>query len=347
VVTTLGDAPPIHPSLVAVAAGHPLPDRGSLVAGERARELLAHADPHDILLALVSGGGSAMFELLVEGVALEDLRALNDLLIRSGATVREINTVRKALSRVKGGGLARLASPARTIGLILSDVVGDPLSSVASGPTVLHAPRPGAARRVLEIHRLWDKTSPGIRAALEGGGRGERPRTPRPLNLLVGSSRTMVQAVLAEAAGRRLRPRLLTGRMEGEAREVGGGFARRLLRAPPPACLVMGGETTVTVRGKGRGGRNQELALAAALELEGVTGAAVMALATDGIDGPTDAAGAWVEGSTVSRALEVGFDPRASLRANDSYPLLHAVDALLTTGPTGTNVGDLVVGIRL
>jgi hydroxypyruvate reductase len=288
-----------------------------------------------------------MFELLAEGVALEDLRALNELLIRSGATVREINTVRKALSRVKGGGLARLASPARTIGLILSDVVGDPLSSIASGPTVLHAPRPDDARRVLKMHRLWDKTSPGIRAALEETGRGPRPRAPRPLNLLVGGNRTMVQAVLVEAASRRLRPRLLTGSMEGEARKVGADFARRLLRASPRTCLVMGGETTVTVRGGGRGGRNQELALAAALELEGAPGAAVMALASDGIDGPTDAAGAWVDGWTLSRAREAGFDPRAALRANDSYPPLHAVDALLSTGPTGTNVGDLVVGIRL
>jgi hydroxypyruvate reductase len=157
----------------------------------------------------------------------------------------------------------------------------------------------------------------------------------------------MAQAALLEATKRGLHPRLLTGKMEGEAREVGADFARRLLRAPARACYVMGGETTVTVRGEGKGGRNQELALAAALELEGASGAAVLALASDGIDGPTDAAGAWVDGSTISRAREAGLDPRASLRANDSYPLLHAAKALLSTGATGTNVGDLVVGIRL
>jgi hydroxypyruvate reductase len=348
IVTTLGDPAPIHPRLSVVACGHPLPTPGSVSAGELARDLLADARADDLLLALVSGGGSAMFELLEEQVTLDDLRTLNDLLIRSGAPVQEINTVRRTLSLVKGGGLARIAAPARTIGLVLSDIVGDPLSAVASGPTVLQTKNPGEARRVLAKYGLWDGAPAAIRAALDSPLLASPPpaRTPSPINVLVGGNRDMVRAAHEEARRRGLRARLVTGRMQGEAREVGTKFARRLIRAPSGSCLLMGGETTVTVRGAGKGGRNQELALAAALELDGVRGVAVLALTSDGIDGPTDAAGALVDGATIARARESGFHPEAALASNDSYPLLNACGALLHTGPTGTNVGDLVVGLR-
>lgn len=348
IVTTLGETHSVHPRLSALAGGHPLPDSGSLAAGEQARRLLAEAGADDLSLALVSGGGSAMFELLGNRVTLDDLRTLNDRLIRSGAPIEKINAVRRSLSLVKGGGLARLAWPARTIGLILSDVVGDPLSAVASGPTVLHPAGRQDARRVLEDYGLWKDAPPSIRAALVASRVVEaKPAlAPSPINLRIGGNREMVQAARAEAERRGLRTRLLSGRMRGEARQVGSAFARRLIRAPAGSCYLMGGETTVAVRGAGRGGRNQELALAAARVLDGVPGAAVLALASDGVDGPTDAAGAAVDGATLGRARELGLDPEASLAKNDSYPLLLACGALLRTGATGTNVGDLVVGLR-
>ena len=349
VVTTLGETGPIHPRLLSIVTGHPLPNPGSLAAGEHARELLAGAGHDDLLLALVSGGGSAMFELLWEEASLDDLRAVNDLLIRSGAPVHEINTVRKSLSRVKAGGLARIAAPARTIGLVLSDVVGDSLAAVASGPTVLRAAKPGGAQRILEAYGLWGLAPPGIRAALQSSPSSTPagPRTPPPVSILIGSNRDLVRAARKEALHRGLRARVVTGRMQGEARQVGAAVGRRLLRAPGGACLLMGGETTVTVRGTGKGGRNQELALAAAIEMRGAPGVALLALASDGVDGPTDAAGALVDGATLARASEIGLDPRAALAANDSYPLLRACGALIHTGLTGTNVGDLVVGIRI
>jgi hydroxypyruvate reductase len=348
IVTTLGETQSIHPRLSALAGGHPLPDSGSLAAGELARRLLAGARPDDLVLALVSGGGSAMFELLGEHVTLDDLRALNDRLIRSGAPIDKINTVRRSLSLVKGGGLARIAWPARTIGLILSDVVGDPLSAVASGPTVLQSTGRQEARRVLEEYGLWKDAPPSIRAALVASrvAWAKPAFALSPINLRIGGNREMVLAARAEAERRGFRTRLINGRMRGEAREVGSAFARRLIRAPAGSCYLMGGETTVTVRGAGRGGRNQELALAAARVLDGVPGAAVLAMASDGVDGPTDSAGAAVDGATLGRARELGLDPEVSLAKNDSYPLLLACGALLRTGATRTNVGDLVIGLR-
>jgi hydroxypyruvate reductase len=349
VLTALEEVGSVHPRVSSVVTGHPLPNQGSLGAGELARELLADTGPGDLLLALVSGGGSAMFELLPQGVSLGDLRAVNDLLIRSGAPVQDINAVRRSLSRVKGGGLARLAAPARTIGLILSDVVGDSLAAVASGPTVLLPARSGEARKVLHAYGLWRKVPAGVRTVLgpPPSRASARFPAPPPMNILIGSNRDMVKAARREASHRRLQARVLSERMQGEARLVGATFARRLLRAPRGACLVAGGETTVAVRGGGKGGRNQELALAAAIELEGVEGVALLAFASDGVDGPTDAAGAIVDGHTAQRAREIGHDPRAALAANDSYPLLRACGALIHTGLTGTNAGDLVVGIRL
>ncbi len=331
-----------------VSTGHPLPDHGSLAAGQAAAHLLRAARPGDLLLALVSGGGSAMFELLSSGIGLHELRRLNDLLLKSGAPIEALNDVRRALSLVKAGGLARLAAPARTVGLILSDVVGNRLSAIASGPTVLRRADRAAARRVLEACSLWERAPSAVRRVLDARDwqQGQvRTVAPRPINLLVGSNRQVVETVAREAEAMGFAVSILTRRMRGEAREVGEGLARRLSRAPRPSCLVMGGETTVTVRDGGQGGRNQELALAAALALEGTPGLAVMALATDGIDGPTDAAGAVVTGETAPRACSLSLDPEGALRRHDSYPLLDACGALLRTGPTGTNLGDLVVGL--
>lgn len=352
-VAAVPDSEPVPPPprIRFIRGGHPLPDQGSLAAGRAAATMLEETRRGDIVLALVSGGGSSMFELLVDGLDLQALRSLTGILLRSGAPIEAVNEVRKALSRVKAGGLARLAAPARVVALILSDVVGDRISAVASGPTVLRAARPEQARAILKRHVVWSEVPEHVRRALRRPVKVS-PRVPRPRNVLIGSNRQVVEAAGCQAAEMEFEARTLTTRMEGEARDVGWRFGGRLAeiaQARPartrPLCLLMGGETTVTVRGHGRGGRNQELALGAALALEGISGVTVMALATDGVDGPTDAAGAAVTGVTATRARGLGVDPLATLEANDSYPLLDALGALVRTGRTGTNLNDLVVGL--
>jgi glycerate 2-kinase len=328
-----------------VPAGHPLPDRGSLAAGAVARRLLAETRAGDLVIVLISGGGSAMLEDPRPGVRLADLRWLNQALIGCGAPIQDINVVRSAISTLKGGGLARLAAPARVVSLILSDVIGDRLSSIASGPTI-HRRRSGpSAREVLRRAGLWERCPASIVRALTAP-EPAHGAAPRPIHVLIGSNRLAVEA--AEDAARRIgfRPRVVTHRLHGEAHVVGERLARRLRAAPPGTCLILGGETTVTLRGRGRGGRNQELALAAAAGLEGMQGIAVMALATDGVDGPTDAAGAVITGKTARILRRRGIEIAESLARNDSYPALLAAGALLRIGPSGTNVGDIIVGLR-
>jgi len=352
-VAAVPDSEPVPPPprIRFIGGGHPLPDQGSLAAGRAAASMLDETCRGDIVLALVSGGGSSMFELLVGGVELEDIRVLTEILLRSGAPIQALNEVRKALSQVKAGGLARLAAPARVVALILSDVVGDRISAVASGPTVLRGARPEQARAILKRYVGWSEVPEHVRRALRRPVRAS-PQVPRPRNVLIGNNRQVVEAARRQAKEMGFMARTLTSRMEGEARDVGwrfGGRLAKIARGRPantrPLCLLMGGETTVTVHGRGRGGRNQELALGAALALEGVLGVMVMALATDGVDGPTDAAGAAVTGVTTTRARGLGVDPLATLEANDSYPLLDALGALVRTGRTGTNLNDLVVGL--
>ncbi|MGH2605074.1 MAG: glycerate kinase type-2 family protein [Anaerolineales bacterium] len=330
-----------------IEAGHPLPDQGSLLAGRAAQRLLAGLQPQDYLLALISGGGSAMLELPLKGLSLEDLRATQNLLLRSGAPIEDLNLVRRGLSLVKGGGLARFASPARALGLILSDVVGDPLTAIASGPTVLApAPRQGAALRVLRRYKLEARVPADVLTALRSAPPPRRP-TPRPFNRIVASNRIALDAATEQAEKLGFQVQVITRRMVGEARRVGSDLAHRARRpVRRPTALLLGGETTVVVRGGGRGGRNQELALSAALELEGSPAVALMALATDGVDGQTDAAGAIVSGETAFRLRAEGVDPAAALEANDSYPALDKIGALIRTGATGTNVNDVVVVLK-
>ncbi len=325
-----------------VPAGHPLPDVGSLAAGESAARLLRGLSHDDLVLALISGGGSAMFEMPMTGLRLQDLRDLDRALLRSGATVDAFNTVRAACSRVKGGGLARLAAPARTVALIVSDVLDDRLSVIASGPTVLRRRDGAAARRELRRLGLWDGAPESIRGCLRRRAVSS-PTTPRPVNVLIGNASRALEGAHLAAAAIGFKPRLVTRRMSGQAAEVGAVLGRRLRRSARPACWLLAGETTVHVDRPGQGGRNQELALAAAIALEGAPGVAVMTLATDGVDGPTDAAGAIVTGNTYTALLEAGVDPLAALEAHDSHPALDRVGALIRTGPTGTNVGDIVV----
>ncbi len=345
VVTTLmpgGTSLPAN--LTVIQSGHPLPDANSLHAGRRALDLAGQARVGDRVLVLVSGGGSAMAECLRPGVTLDDVRQLTGQLLHAGTPIAAINTIRRELSLLKGGGLVCAAAAAQVIGLMLSDVVGDDPASVASGPTVLPAVQPGAGRRTLERIGLWHSAPAAIREVLCAALPATQASIP-PVNVLLARNADMLTAAAGEARALGFPVRTLTGNLQGEAATIGARLGRRLGSAPRPACLLAGGETTVTVRHGGRGGRNQELALSAALRLEGKAGCVLAALASDGIDGPTDAAGAFIDGQTVWRARAAGLDLRAALREHDAYPLLDRLGALLITGPTGTNLNDVVIGL--
>lgn len=329
-------------------AGHPLPTQASLDAGAAAHSMLAQRSKDDVILALISGGGSSLFELPVPGITLGDLLRLNQLLLDSGLTIAQMNIIRSAISQVKGGGLARLAYPARVVSLILSDVVGDRLGSIASGPTVLKPDQREQARHLLQANGLWLDTAPGIRAALKGRAL-KRGKARRPANLLIGGNQQMIDGASAMARSLGFQTRVLSRSVQGEARRVGQHFARRLLgasrRIDTPTCFIQGGETTVTVRGTGQGGRNQELALSAAGLLDGKRGIALASLTSDGVDGPTNAAGALVDGTTWSKIQAAGLDPGEALDQNNSYTALSLAQALYTGRPTGTNVADLMLGM--
>lgn len=340
-----------------VQAGHPLPDARGRRGARRMAALLEAVGEDDLVLVLISGGGSALLTLPAPGVSLEDLRALTEMLLASGAPIEEINLLRKHLDVVKGGGLARLAAPARVVTLILSDVVGSPLDVIASGPTV---PDPGTYAQALELlqrYELLEKVPPPVRRYLDAGRRGDQPETPGPgdplfdrvHNVLVADNPTAAGAACAQAEREGYHAHLLTTFLEGEARQAGrflAAIARQIdldgRPVPRPACVVAGGETTVTLQGDGLGGRNQELALGAVRDLAGVPRVALVTLATDGGDGPTDAAGAVVTGETLARARAEGLDPDGYLSRNDAYHFFQPLGDLLRPGPTRTNVNDLV-----
>lgn len=345
-----------HPAFSVMAAGHPIPNDQSVLAGQRAAELLQGAGERDLVLLLLSGGGSALLTRPVAGVTLADLQALTRALLASGASINEINTLRKHLDSVKGGGLARMAYPATLAALVLSDVVGNPLDVIASGPAVADTTTFGDAWAVLERYTLADSAPAAIVAHLQRGLAGEFADTPKPgdavlagvAHVLVGSNTLAAVAAMQAARAEGFTPLLLTTFLQGEAREAGrmlAAVAREISASsnplPRPACIIAGGETTVTLRGNGRGGRNQELALAAVNDLAGLENSVLVALATDGDDGPTDAAGAVVTGATLARAGEHGLDPLASLARNDAYPFFDTLGDLLKPGPSGTNVNDL------
>jgi glycerate 2-kinase len=335
----------LPPRIETFAGGHPLPNEQSLAAGERLAGLLSSVGEDDVVLVLISGGGSAMLEYPFPGVTLTDLQMVNLRLLRSGLPISEVNVVRGALSRVKVGGLARMAAPARVAGLVISDVPGDELAAVASGPTVLASDPRRRARAIIERARLWSSMSDAVRSALSAPRPGRRGLR-QPLTLLVASNRGAVRAAARTARTLGFDVDRMDRPLRGESRPVGGRLARRLLRDRRGTCLVAGGETTVTFKTAGRGGRNQEMCLQAALLLEDEPRVAFMAFATDGIDGPTDAAGAVVTGATAADIRHQGLDPKTSLVAHDSFTALEAAGALIRTGPTGTNVADLVIGLK-
>lgn len=341
-----------------VEAGHPVPDHNSLRHTQAITTLLADSTPRDLILCLISGGGSALFEQPAPGLSLADIQALTALLLAAGATIQEINTLRKHLSAVKGGQLARLAQPATLISLILSDVGGDPLESIASGPTT---PDPGTftlALAVLDKYHLSDRVPPAILSYLQAGQAGRHPETPKPddpifnnvQNLIIANNQQAVKAAGQEARRLGLNAVHFSSFLEGEARDLGDKLAAltrtltldtTLVRKP--AALLFGGESTVTLKGNGLGGRNQELALAIARQISHIPNLLVACVATDGNDGPTNAAGAFVDGQTTPRALVAGLDPQVYLDNNDSYHFFQALNDLIITGPTNTNVNDLVL----
>jgi hydroxypyruvate reductase len=335
-------------------AGHPVPDARGTAAASRLLELAASAGAEDLVLVLISGGGSALTPAPAPPVTLDEKQTVTRLLLAAGATINELNAVRKHLSRLKGGQLARAAAPARVVALAVSDVIGDPLDVIASGPT---APDPTTFAQALEVLRARGVRDRAPRAVVERLGAGARvdvPETPKPgdplfervTTLVVGNNALVTDAARAEAERLGYASTLLTRHLEGEARVVAGDLVQRGRALSPPGCLIAGGETTVTVRGRGRGGRCQEFALAAALALGDARDLAVLAAGTDGTDGPTDAAGGVVDAGTVDRAKAAGLDPRAALDENDSHTLLATTGDLVVTGPTNTNLLDLYIVVH-
>ncbi|MCA1644553.1 MAG: glycerate kinase [Chloroflexi bacterium] len=337
-------------------AGHPMPDEAGAEATRAIVELLEETDAQDLVICVISGGGSALLTLPADGLLLADLQQTTDALLRSGASINEINVVRKHLDRVKGGGLARLAAPAQVITLVLSDVVGNPLDAIASGPTVPDTSTWAEAGAVFDRYRLWSMVPAAVVERVRAGLAGRLPETPKPDDPLfartqtevVGSNLLACEAAANSASAMGLRSLVLTTYVEGEARDVGRVLAGLLREVDSsghplarPCVLVAGGETTVTVRGQGLGGRNQELALAAAFALRGVPEVLLASIGTDGSDGPTDAAGAYADGSTLERAAALGLEPRQHLADNDSYRFFDRLGDLIRTGPTNTNVNDL------
>jgi glycerate 2-kinase len=337
-------------------ASHPVPDERGIKGAEEILSLVKGAGERDLVLCLISGGGSALLVAPAEGVTLEDKQEVTRLLLACGADIHEINTIRKHLSRAKGGGLARFAYPATVVSLILSDVIGDDLNVIGSGPAVPDTSTFGDTRLILEKYAIWDRVPRSVQSRIEQGLNGDIQDTPkagdavfqRCFSELVGTNIQALKAAGLKAQELGYRTLILASTVEGEAREVVKvltAIAKEVRGSgnplPAPACILCGGETTVTIRGDGKGGRNQEFALASALAIDGMDSVVVLAGGTDGNDGPTDAAGAMADGSTLARAQAQGLDPLDYLRRNDSYHFFQTLEDLVITGPTRTNVMDV------
>jgi glycerate 2-kinase len=333
--------------------GHPVPDTRSLQAGDQVLEFVSSLQEDDTLVCLISGGGSALVTAPI--VPLQDLQALTSLLLASGARIDEINILRRQLDRIKGGGLAR-ATKAKVISLILSDVIGNPLEAIASGPTVPDPTTPEDALRILKKYDPGRQVPTSIQKFLESNSlpmdhekhavTGIRASRLQSQNIIIGDNAIAARAAMKQAETEGVHTEILTNRLQGEAREVGVLLAQKLhaesTKHRRPFCLIAGGETTVSIKGKGKGGRNQELALSAVRKLNDSRDSLLIALATDGDDGPTDAAGAVVTGTTARRAAFLGLDAADYLSRNDAYPFFQALGDLIKSGPTGTNVNDLI-----
>jgi glycerate 2-kinase len=332
--------------------GHPVPDQRGVAGARRIAQLASQAGPDDLIVCLISGGASALLPLPAPPIALAGKQKTTRLLLDCGASIHEINCVRKHISRIKGGQLARLAYPATLVALILSDVIGDDLDVIGSGPTVPDRSTFADARAIFEKYRIWNKLPAAVRERFDSSAE----ETPKPgdkifektRNVIVGSNALAVDAAALEARRLGYHTLVLSTFLEGEARDVARVHAAiaKEIRATgrpvkAPACVISGGETTVTIRGTGLGGRNQEFALAAALDIAGLLDTVILSGGTDGTDGPTDAAGAIADGTTLARAQALGLNAAAFLRNNDSYHFFEATGDLIKTGATGTNVADI------
>ena len=339
-----------------VEAGHPIPDRTGVAAAQRVLELLKKSGERDLVIVLLSGGASALLPSPVEGVSLTDKQVVTALLLRSGATIQELNAVRKHLSHLKGGNMVTAAAPATMLALVLSDVVGNDLSSIASGPTVPDPTTFHDAMAILHHYDLWDKIPQAIKDHLVQGSRSGSSETPKPnhpafarvQNLIIGDVGVALDAAAAQARRLGYHPFVLSSSLTGEAREVAkvfGAIIREIVATDRPikrpVALLAGGETTVSVQGQGSGGRCQEFTLALAMEVAGLKKVTVFGFGTDGSDGATDAAGAVADGGTVERAHALGLQPQRFLDQNDSHTFFHTMAQTIQTGPTRTNVTDL------
>jgi glycerate 2-kinase len=328
-----------------IEGDHPVPGTSSLDAGTAALKFLSQLTPEDLLVCLISGGGSAL--MAVPYVPLADLQSLTSALLACGARIDEINILRRHLDQLKGGGVARSANGARIISLILSDVVNDSLEAIASGPT---APDPTTcedALAILQKYGLLNKIPTTLVSSFQESLKPDDPLFARVHNTVIASNDIALLAVQSQAQAEGFQTRILRMALQGEARVVGAEmasqFKQSLQTIPRPFCLLAGGETTVTIKGDGKGGRNQEFALAAVDVLAGLDNVMLISIATDGEDGPTDAAGAVVSGQSAQRAESLGMSVADYLSRNDAYPFFDALNDLVWTGPSGTNVNDLVL----
>jgi glycerate 2-kinase len=340
-----------------VEADHPIPDQRNLIAAQQIISMANDMNSGDLVILLLSGGGSSLLTSPSSGISLHDIQVTTGLLLGSGATIAEINTIRKHIDQFKGGGLAKLLSPATVITLILSDVVGDHLDTIASGPTVVDTTTFSDAWKVLEKYQLIGQIPETIRSHISMGMAGLIPDTTKPgdpilervKNIIIGRNQDAVMSALDASILMGFTSSILTTSFQGEASQIGQFIAEkskslieRSTNTTKPACFIAGGETTVTINGTGKGGRNQELALGAVKPLSGADPMILVSLATDGGDGPTDAAGAVITNRTYSNGLRLGLDPFSFLNKNDSYHYFEALGDLIKTGPTLTNVNDLV-----
>lgn len=339
-----------------IEAGHPIPDTNGIKGTEKIRAVARASSADDINICLVSGGGSALLVYPFEGISLEEKQEITGLLLNAGADIFELNTVRKHISAVKGGRLAETLYPSRTMSLLLSDVIGDRLDVIASGPTAPDETTYLDALNVLKRYDLIDRAPKGVLRIIEDGIEGRVPDTPAPdsevfsrvENIIIGSNRIALEAARQEAGALGYSAEILTDSLSGEAREAAKWLYKEAMKRGEikKTCFVSGGETTVVVKGSGLGGRNLEFALVFAMEVAGIEGVSLLSAGTDGTDGPTDAAGAIVDGETIPRARAMGLSPEKFLAENDSYNFFKQVGGLFITGPTGTNVMDIQIVIR-
>jgi glycerate-2-kinase len=356
VITKYGHChPPYRPKKIGVnEAGHPVPDENGVVATQKIMNLIRGLDKESLLLCLISGGGSALLVSPFKGILLNEKQKVTELLLKAGASIEELNTVRKHISNVKGGRLAKLAYPTKIISLIISDVIGDRFDTIASGPTSPDLTTYHDAYKVIKNYGLIELIPRSVLVHIQKGIQGLIHDTPKMgdrvfshvENIIIGSNKKALEAARAEAEKLFYHVDIVTSEISGEARDIGTWLAdkaKELKRTNRSICFISGGETTVTVKGNGTGGRNMELALSFAIKIEGIDGITLLSAGTDGTDGPTDAAGAIVDRATITRAKARGLNPENYLENNDSYTFFKETGDLFITGPTGTNVMDIQI----